>query len=74
MTKESTIALLLVSLLFVVQPVLLAIGARKAYRRSGTLWGFLAFLVNAGTLAFFESQLRSHSMADGADQVIKRVL
>jgi hypothetical protein len=69
MNKESTIALLLVFLLFVVQPVLLVIGARKAYRRSGTLWGLLAFVINAGTMAFFESQHRSPTIADGADEV-----
>ena len=69
MSNDTIASLLLFSLLFVVQPVLLAIGARKAYRRSGTLWGLLAFLINAGILAFFESQHRSRTIADGADEV-----
>src|SRR3954452_22643348 len=68
--QDDRIAFLLLLLLFIVQPVLLAIGGRKAYHRSATLWGFLAFGINAGILVFFESQLRSQSLADGVDEVI----
>jgi len=53
--NDGLIFLLLNLLLFIVQPVLLGIAAGKAYQRSGTLWGFLAFGINAGVLAFVES-------------------
>ena len=69
MPDDGMIAFFLVLVLFVVQPVLLAVAAAKAYRRSGTLWGFLAFVINAGIFAFFESQFNARGIIDGADQV-----
>jgi hypothetical protein len=54
--NDGLLALLLLLLLFIVQPVLLGIAADKAYQRSGILWGILAFGINAGILAFFENQ------------------
>ena len=69
MQNDGVIALLLVFLLFIVQPVLLGIAAGKAYHRSGTLCGFLAFGINAGILAFFESQFRAGPIIEGADEV-----
>jgi hypothetical protein len=69
MSKDEKISLLLILLLFVVQPALFAIVSRKAYRRSGTLWGLLVLTINIGIVAFFESQLRSLSIAEGVDEV-----
>ena len=69
MQNDGLIALLLLLLLFIVQPVLLGIAAGKAYKRSGTLWGFLAFGINAGILAFFESQFSSRSMIEKTYEV-----
>src|SRR5689334_21969782 len=65
------IGLFLLFVLFVVQPVLLAVAAAKAYRHSdsGTLWGVLAFVLNAGIFAFFESQFSARGLIEGADQV-----
>jgi hypothetical protein len=67
--NDGLIALLLLLLLFIVQPVLLGIAAGKAYKRSGTLWGFLAFGINAGILAFFESQFSSRTMIESTGEV-----
>jgi len=67
--RDGAVTLLLCLVLFIVQPVLLAICAGKIYGRSGTIWPFLAFLMNVGILVFFESQLPSRSVADRADEV-----
>jgi hypothetical protein len=67
--NDELVALLLFFLLFIVQPVLLGIAAGKAYHRSGTLWGLLAFGVSAGILAFFESQFSSRTMIESTYEV-----
>ena len=69
MSKEGVIALFLLLVLFVVQPVLLAIGAYKFYSRSGPVWGGFALVTNAGILAFLESRVGSHSSIEAADEV-----
>ena len=69
MQNDGPIFLLLNILLFIVQPVLLGIAAGKAYKRSGILWGFLAFGINAGILDFFESQFNSRSMIERTYEV-----
>jgi hypothetical protein len=67
--NDGLLALLLLLLLFIVQPVLLGIAADKAYQRSGILWGILAFGINAGILAFFENQFSSRSMIESTYEV-----
>jgi hypothetical protein len=43
--------------LFIVQPLLLGVYARRGHRRSGTIWGLLSLGMNIGINAFFEMHM-----------------
>lgn len=68
MNKDVGIGLLLF-LLFIVEPILIGICARKIYDRAGAFWGLLAFGINIGILVFFESCLRSSSLFDTTAEI-----
>ncbi len=70
MDRDSVITLLFVFIQFVIQPVLIAIGARRMYHRSGTLWGLLSFGMNIGLWVFFDSRLRGFMWFEAAAQVV----
>jgi hypothetical protein len=67
--NRNDVIVLFLSALFLVQPVLLAIGARRAYHRSGILWVLLVFGMNIGILVFFESRLPGSMWVEAAAQV-----
>jgi hypothetical protein len=69
MSKNDAVGLLFVFLLFITEPILLGICARKIYHRSGAFWGLLTFGLNIGILVFFDTHLRSSSLLDAAAQV-----
>src|SRR5215471_13254810 len=69
MSKDGAAGLLLLFLLFILEPILLGICAQKAYDRAGAFWGILAFGMNMGILVFFEGHRVSSSLVDAATQV-----
>jgi hypothetical protein len=55
--------------MFIVAPVVIGIGARKIYCRSGALWGFLALLTNVGISVYFDNRLGFRSFQEAADEM-----
>ena len=61
--------LLLLLLFLIVQPLFVGVCARRAYHRSGILWGLLALGTNIGIALFFESRLPSSLLLEAITEV-----
>jgi len=66
---QQSLLLTLLLLLFIIQPILLGAFVRKVHRRSGLLWGLLAFSMDVGTLVLFERHMAAQVFADAAAEV-----
>ncbi len=59
----------LLVMLFIIQPVLLAVCVKRTYRLNAIVWGLISLASNIGYFLFFESHLSPHSLVNFAAEL-----